>query len=76
MEKYLIAFRDFRSELTMSPRSEGIDAALVGVNEWLARTGIKPLNVETITEVSGNLSTRSTDRGIRVWYRVGASETS
>jgi hypothetical protein len=70
MKKHLIAFRDFRSTVTASPSSDGLDAALVSANEWLARTGIQPLNVETIVETRGRMETVSTDRGIRVWYEI------
>jgi hypothetical protein len=68
----MIAFRDFSS--AEYGRPEGIDRALVEANEWLKRYGIKPLNIETLTKVSGgaaaNLS--SSDIGLRVWYVVGA----
>lgn len=67
---YMIAFRDFRSSIPGSPLSDGIDKALVSVNEWLEKTGIRPLNVETITEVKGIMSVDKVDRGLRVWYEV------
>ena len=65
MQRHLIAFRDFRGA-----GPDGLSAALVATNEWLAKTGIQPLNVETIVEPAG--MTQSTDRGIRVWYEVGS----
>jgi hypothetical protein len=67
MQRYLIAFRDFRGA-----GPDGLSAALVATNEWLAKTGIQPLNVETIVEFQGGMSAQSTDRGIRVWYDVGS----
>ncbi|MGZ5200557.1 MAG: hypothetical protein ACXWC4_12365 [Telluria sp.] len=70
MKKHLLAFRDFRSTVPSSPGSDGMDAALVSANEWLARTGIEPLNVETLVEAYGRLAANSTDRGIRVWYEI------
>ncbi|MEW6761130.1 MAG: hypothetical protein AB1437_09920 [Pseudomonadota bacterium] len=67
----MIAFRDFSS--VQFGRPEGIDRALVEANEWLQRTGIKPLNIETLTKLSGggtgNLA--SSDIGLRVWYVIG-----
>lgn len=68
----VITFRDFSSHAFGRP--EGIDRALVEANEWLQRTGIKPLNVETLTNVSGGAmaSMTSSDRGLRIWYLVGA----
>jgi hypothetical protein len=70
MASHLIAFRDFRGA-----GPDGLDVALVATNEWLARTGIQPLNVETIVEMRGGMMSRpaqSSDRGIRVWYEVGS----
>lgn len=65
----MIAFRDFTSSTAGSPLSDGVDKALVAANEWLARTGIRPLNVETIT--GGTVGWRTNvDRGLRVWYEV------
>jgi hypothetical protein len=68
----VIAFRDFASHAFGRP--EGIDRALVEANQWLQRTGIKPLNVETLTNVSGGgmASLTSSDIGVRVWYLVSA----
>lgn len=46
---------------------------MVEANEWLLRTGVKPLNIETLSKFSGggtgNLM--SSDAGLRVWYVVG-----
>jgi hypothetical protein len=58
-------------------RPEGIDRALMDANEWLQRTGIKPLNIETLTKVSGGgLATFSTsDNGVRVWYLTGIEKS-
>ena len=71
----MIAFRDFSS--AEHGRPEGIDRALVEANEWLQRTGINPLNIETLTKVTGgglaNIS--SSDIGLRVWYVVGRERT-
>jgi hypothetical protein len=68
----MIAFRDFSS--AEYGRPEGIDRALVEANEWLLRTGIKPLNIETLAKVTGsgiaNLS--SSNIGLRIWYVIGA----
>lgn len=68
----MIAFRDFSS--VQFGRPEGIDRALVEANEWLQRTGVKPLNIETLTKLAGggtgNLA--SSDIGLRIWYVVGA----
>lgn len=66
----MIAFRDFSSNAYGRP--EGIDQALVEANEWLLRIGVQPLNIETLTKVTGgglgNFS--SSDVGLRVWYVV------
>ena len=68
----MIAFRDFSS--AQFGRPEGIDRALVEANEWLLRTGVKPLNIETLTKLSGGGTGHlaSSDIGLRVWYVVGA----
>ncbi|GAB2862045.1 hypothetical protein GCM10027277_33260 [Pseudoduganella ginsengisoli] len=64
----MIAFRDFSPRQT--DQSAGIDRALVEVNQWLARTGIKPLNIETLRNVTGTMAISSSDVGLRVWYMV------
>jgi len=66
----MIAFRDFSS--ARFGRPEGIDRALVEANEWLLRTGVKPLNIETLTHFSGGgmANLVSSDVGLRVWYEV------
>jgi len=69
----MIAFRDFRSTTPGSPLSDGLDAALVAANEWLERTAIRPINIETIAEVQGRMSVEHVDRGVRVWYEIGAA---
>jgi len=70
----MIAFRDFSS--VQFGRPEGIDRALVEANEWLLRTGVEPLNIETLAKLSGggtgNLG--SSDAGLRIWYVVGAGQ--
>ena len=66
----MIAFRDFRSSTFGSPLSDGIDSALVAANEWLERTGIQPINIETLTELRGNVSVESVTRGLRIWYEI------
>jgi hypothetical protein len=68
----VIAFRDFASHAFGRP--EGIDRALVEANQWLQRTGIQPLNVETLANVSGGgmANLTSSDIGVRVWYLVSA----
>ncbi|MFN3791723.1 hypothetical protein [Massilia sp.] len=67
----MIAFRDFSS--SEYGRPEGIDRALVEANAWLQRTGVKPLNIETLTRIAGGMaSLRTSDIGLRVWYLVGA----
>lgn len=67
----MIAFRDFSSNEFGRP--EGLDRALVEANEWLLRTGVKPLNIETLTRIAGGgmASLHSSDIGLRVWYQVG-----
>lgn len=65
MSNHLLAFRDFRGAGT-----DGLDAALVSANEWLAHTGIRPLNVETIVEAHARVASNTTDRGVRVWYLI------
>lgn len=68
----MIAFRDFSSAVKGGP--EGIDQALVASNEWLLRSGVTPLNIETLTKISGGLANvTSHDIGLRVWYVVGAA---
>lgn len=68
----MIAFRDFSS--IEYGRPEGIDRALVAANEWLLRTGVRLLNVETLTKISGGglANFTSSDVGVRVWYVVDA----
>ena len=68
----MIAFRDFSSHAFGRP--EGIDRALVEANEWLLRTGVKPLNIETRTNLNGGglANMTSSDIGLRVWYLVSA----
>ena len=68
----MIAFRDFRSSTPGSPLSDGMDKAIVSANEWLDRTGIRPINIETIAEVRGTMSVDHVDRGVRVWYEIVA----
>lgn len=70
----MIAFRDFSSKHFARP--EGIDHALVEANEWLVRTGIKPLNIETLTQFDGTRQMNSASIGLRVWYLVGASDSA
>ena len=65
----VIAFRDFSS--AQYGRPEGIDGALVQANEWLQRTGIKPLNIETLTKAAGSANYSFSDIGLRVWYVIG-----
>jgi hypothetical protein len=67
----MIAFRDFSSGEYGRP--EGIDRALVEANEWLLRTGVKPLNIETLRKVSGGAMANltSSDIGLRIWYLAG-----
>lgn len=67
----MIAFRDFSS--AQYGRPEGIDRALIEANEWLQRTGIKPLNIETLGKLTGGgtASISSSDIGLRVWYVIG-----
>ncbi|WP_313176774.1 hypothetical protein [Massilia sp.] len=66
----MIAFRDFSS--ARYGRPEGIDRALVEANEWLLHTGVKPLNIETLSHFSGGgtANLTSSDVGLRVWYLV------
>ena len=66
----MIAFRDFSS--SDFGRPEGIDRALVEANEWLVRTGVNPLNIETLRNISGVMSVSSADIGVRVWYVVNS----
>ncbi|TFW30504.1 hypothetical protein [Massilia horti] len=67
----MIAFRDFSS--AEYGRPEGIDRALVEANEWMLSAGIKPLNIETLTKVTGGgfANLRSSDIGLRIWYVIG-----
>lgn len=66
----MIAFRDFSS--AEYGRPEGIDRALIEANEWLLRSGVKPLNIETLTRVTGGglANFTSSDIGVRIWYVV------
>lgn len=68
----MIAFRDFSA--SRFGRLEGIDHALVEANEWLQRTGVKPLNIETLRNLSGGGTGNigASDIGLRIWYVVGA----
>ncbi|MYN44711.1 hypothetical protein GTP23_06435 [Pseudoduganella sp. FT93W] len=69
----MIAFRDFRSNTPGSPLSDGIDRAMVSANEWLKETGVQPLNIETLVETRGSLSVGRVERGLRIWYVIGAA---
>ncbi len=63
----MIAFRDFVAKHDV----DGIDGALVAANDWLLRTGVRPLNVETIrTHARGSVGVDAVERGVRVWYEV------
>ena len=64
----MIAFRDFSPRQSGHPA--GIDRALLEANEWLIRTGIAPLNIETLRNVSGTITISSADVGLRVWFLV------
>lgn len=68
----MIAFKDFRSSTSGSPLSDGIDRSLVLANEWLQKTGVRPVNIETITETRGTMAITQVERGLRVWYEVGS----
>lgn len=64
----MIAFRDFTSKQDV----DGVDGALVAANEWLLRTGVRPLNVETIrSQARGSIGLDAVERGLRVWYEAG-----
>lgn len=67
----MIAFRDF--SCSEYGRPEGIDRALVEANEWLQRTRINPLNIETLAKITGGglAHFSSSDIGVRVWYIIG-----
>ncbi len=69
----MIAFRDFSANEFGRP--EGIDRALVQANEWMLRTGVKPLNIETLRSVTGGgmANLIFADAGLRVWYTVGTN---
>jgi len=72
----MIAFRDFSS--AEYGRPEGIDRALVEANEWIMRSGVRPLNIETLTKMSGGgmAGLTSSDIGLRVWYLVATEHGS
>ena len=69
----MIAFKDFRSTTAGSPLSDGMDRSLVLANEWLLKTGVRPVNIETITEARGRMVLAKVERGIRVWYEAGSA---
>ena len=66
----MIAFRDFSS--VQYGRPEGLDRALVEANEWLLRTGVEPLNIETLKSPFSmtSMHAASSDIGLRIWYLV------
>ena len=66
----MIAFKDFRSTTSGSPLSDGIDRSLVLANEWLEKTGVRPVSIETIKETRGVVTIIQVERGLRVWYEV------
>ncbi|MEG0883559.1 MAG: hypothetical protein RSF79_01815 [Janthinobacterium sp.] len=68
----MIAFKDFRSTTSGSPLSDGMDRSLVLANEWLEKTGVRPVSIETITETRGWMAIMQVERGLRVWYEVGS----
>lgn len=69
----MIAFRDFSSRAYGRP--EGIDHALVQANAWLQRSGVTPLTIETLRQLTGGgtAAVAASDVGLRVWYLVGAA---
>lgn len=69
----MIAFKDFRSSTPGSPLSDGMDRSLVLANEWLEKTGVQPINMETMTETRGWMALVKVERGIRVWYEAGSA---
>lgn len=69
----MIAFKDFRSTTSGSPLSDGMDRSLVMANEWLVNTGVRPINMETMTETRGWMTLTKVERGIRVWYEAGSA---
>ena len=69
----MIAFKDFRSTTSGSPLSDGMDRSLVMANEWLVKTGGRPVSIETITETKGWMALAKVERGIRVWYEAGSA---
>ena len=68
----MISFKDFRSTTSGSPLSDGIDRSLVLANEWLEKTGVRPVSIETITETRGVVTIIRVERGLRVWYEVAS----
>jgi hypothetical protein len=68
----MIAFKDFRSSTSGSPLSDGMDRSLVLANEWLIKTGTRPVCIETITETRGWMKVIQVERGLRVWYEVAS----
>ncbi len=69
----MIAFKDFRFSTPGSPLADGMDRSLVLANEWLEKTGVHPINMETITETRGWMALVKVERGIRVWYEAGSA---
>lgn len=59
----MIAFKDFRSSTSGSPLSDGMDRSLVLANEWLAKNGVRPVSIETLTETRGTVSISQVERG-------------
>jgi hypothetical protein len=69
----MIAFQDFRSSTSGSPLSDGMDRSLVLANAWLEKTGVRPVNMETIMETRGWMAIAKVECGIRVWYEAGSA---
>lgn len=65
-----IAYQDFKKTTKMLGLvSEPLQTAVDAANEWIATEGVRVINVETLSNVSGVGGSTSTYQDVvRVWY--------
>jgi hypothetical protein len=65
-----VLFKDFQCEsrgflgLTSEPFAETVER----MNDWIAKSSVEVVNIETLLNVSGQFTSTS-QTGVRCWYR-------